>query len=110
MGLQIIGLRDEKDHDPGELTDVLPVDLLEQTNKPVRGQTIQLAAKGSFDEAEAYWSRITTRFPELEGYQKTITPAVVRSKQYYRLRATGPDARAVCSTMKQSGADCFPVS
>ncbi|MEL7685914.1 L,D-transpeptidase family protein [Citromicrobium bathyomarinum] len=87
-----------------------PVDLLEQTNKPVRGQTIQLAAKGSFDEAEAYWSRITTRFPELEGYQKTITPAVVRSKQYYRLRATGPDARAVCSTMKQSGADCFPVS
>ena len=66
--------------------------------------------KGSVDEAEAYWTRITTRFPELDGYQKTITPAVVRSKQYSRLRATGPDARAVCSTMKQSGADCFPVS
>ncbi|RDS78002.1 hypothetical protein DL238_10590 [Alteriqipengyuania lutimaris] len=76
----------------------------------IGGQTIQLAAKGSVDEAEAYWSRISTRFPELEDYRKTITPAVVRSKQYYRLQVTGPDARAMCNAMKQSGADCFPVS
>ena len=78
--------------------------------RSIGGQTIQLAARGSMDEAEAYWSRISSRFPALEGYRKTITPAVVRSKQYYRLRVTGPDAKAMCSSMKQSGADCFPVS
>lgn len=81
-----------------------------EPQRAVNGQTIQLAAKGSVDEAEAYWSRISTRFPALGGYRKTITPAVVHSKQYYRLRVTGPDAKAMCSSMKQSGADCFPVS
>ncbi len=92
-----------------------PTDLLAQTEpappRPAaKGQTIQLAAKGSADEAEAYWSRITARFPELERYEKAIIPAVVGSKQYYRLRVTGPGANATCASLKRSGADCFPVS
>lgn len=87
-----------------------PVDLLDQTRPRVSGPTIQLAAKGSADEAEAYWSRIANRFPELERYQKTIIPAVVDSRQYYRLRVTGPGAKATCASLKRAGADCFPVS
>ena len=88
-------------------------DLLAQTQPPPRpvakGQTIQLAAKSSASEAEAYWSNITSRFPELERYEKAIIPAVVGSKQYYRLRVTGPGARDMCTSLKRSGADCFPV-
>ena len=90
-----------------------PTDLLAQTQPPPRpvakGQTIQLAAKSSASEAEAYWSNITSRFPELERYEKAIIPAVVGSKQYYRLRVTGPGARDMCTSLKRSGADCFPV-
>ena len=90
-----------------------PTDLLAQTQPPprpvARGQTIQLAAKSSASEAEAYWSNITSRFPELERYEKAIIPAVVGSKQYYRLRVTGPGARDMCTSLKRSGADCFPV-
>ena len=91
-----------------------PTDLLAQTQPesqpPVaKGQTIQLAAKSTPSEAEAYWSRISARFPELERYQKAIIPAVVDSKQYYRLRVTGPGARDMCTSLKRSGADCFPV-
>ncbi|MEL7689639.1 L,D-transpeptidase family protein [Citromicrobium bathyomarinum] len=90
-----------------------PTNLLAQTQpqpRPVaKGQTIQLAAKSSASEAEAYWSRISARFPELERYEKAIIPAVVYSKQYYRLRVTGPGARDMCTSLKRSGADCFPV-
>jgi len=73
------------------------------------GQTIQLAAKGSPDEAEAYWSRISARHPELESYEKAIIPATVGAKQYYRLRVTGPGANAACMALKRAGTDCFPV-
>ena len=85
------------------------MNLLDQAKPAVRGQTIQLAAKGSANEAEAYWSRISDRYPELERYHKSIEPAVVRSRQYYRLRVTGPGANAMCSSLKASGTDCFPV-
>lgn len=87
-----------------------PVDLLDQTRPRASGPTIQLAAKGSEGEAEAYWTRISSRFPELTRYQKSIVPAVVNSKQYYRLRVSGPGANAMCTSLKRSGADCFPVS
>jgi len=86
-----------------------PVDLLEQTRKPARGQTIQLAAPRSAAEAEAYWTRVSARHPELEKFDKAIIPAVVNSRQYYRLRVTGPGAKATCSALKQSGTDCFAV-
>ena len=98
-----------------------PADLLAQTQptppQPTlpepqsagRDQTIQLAAKSSPSEAEAYWSRISSRYPELGRYEKAIVPAVVNSRQYYRLRVSGPGAHAACSSLKRSGTDCFPV-
>lgn len=76
---------------------------------PRRGQTIQLAAPPSAEEAEAYWLRVRSRHPELEKFDKAIIPATVRSRQVYRLRVTGPGANATCNMLKQSGTDCFPV-
>ncbi len=79
-------------------------------NPSGRSQTIQLAAAGSMMEANAYWSQISNRFPELKQYKKQIVTATVNSKRYYRLRVSGKGARASCATMRQSGMDCFMVS
>ncbi|MBD3730543.1 MAG: L,D-transpeptidase family protein [Sphingomonadales bacterium] len=75
-----------------------------------QGQTIQLAAATSQEEAAAHWQRLTRLRPELSGMQMAIVPAVVNARQYYRLRATAPDAAATCRDLKRSGIDCFAVS
>ncbi|KPF65174.1 L,D-transpeptidase family protein [Porphyrobacter sp. AAP60] len=76
----------------------------------LNGQTIQLAATLSPDLATGQWEALTTRRPELRGMQMAVIPAVVNGTQYYRLRASGPDAHATCLTLKRTGIDCFPVS
>lgn len=83
---------------------VIPV----QSTAP--GQTIQLAAAASSAEAEAQWQQMLATHPELGGFQKTVIPAVVGSRQVYRLRATAPDAHAFCTALKKSGGACFNVS
>lgn len=75
-----------------------------------RKHVIQLAAAGSVAEANAYWSRVSKRFPELNRYEMKIIPATVNSKRYYRVRVTGRGAKASCASMRQSGMDCFLVS
>lgn len=74
------------------------------------GQTIQLAAATSADEAEARWTALVARYPALAGFRKSVVPAVVQSRQYYRLRASAPGAHAYCASLKRSGQDCFKVS
>ena len=74
------------------------------------GQTIQLAAATSPDEAETRWQALVARYPALAGFRKSVIPAVVRSRQYYRLRASAPGAHAYCAALKRSGQDCFTVS
>lgn len=73
------------------------------------GQTIQLAAALSPEEAEAHWDRLVSLRPELGRLQKTVVPAVVGSRRYFRLRASAPDAYAYCSRLKSAGIDCFKV-
>jgi hypothetical protein len=73
------------------------------------GQTIQLAAAATPDEADAYWRRMLAVHPELAGFQKSVIPAVVGSRQVYRLRVTAPGAHAVCSALKSDGYACFNV-
>ncbi len=86
-------------------------DATRSTPKPSGpSQTIQLAAAGSMTEANAYWSRVSNRFPELKQYKKQIVTATVNSKRYYRLRVSGQGARASCASMRRSGMDCFLVS
>lgn len=74
------------------------------------GQTIQLAAALSPAEASAHWSNLLRARPELAQMRQAIVPAIVANKQYYRLRASAPNAHAVCRGLKQSGFDCFAVT
>lgn len=78
---------------------------------PATGQqTIQLAAALSAREAAAQWERLAGQRPELRAMQMAVIPAVVNGKQYYRLRASAPDAHATCKALKRAGVACFPVS
>ena len=74
------------------------------------GQTVQFAAAGSPAEAEAHWARLVASHPELRRMQKVVVPATVGGRQYYRLRASAPDAQAQCAALKGKGVACFKVS
>ena len=72
-------------------------------------QTIQLAAALSPAEAASQWEALSGLRPELKGMRMAVIPAVVNGKQYYRLRASAPDAHATCKALKRAGIACFPV-
>jgi hypothetical protein len=76
----------------------------------LKGQTIQLAAARSADVARAQWNELSVRRPELRAMQMAVIPAVVNGTQYYRLRASAPDAHSTCRALKRAGIECFPVS
>lgn len=86
--------------------EALPLDFVQP---PGAGQTIQLAAAASPAEADAHWVRLIAANPELAGYQKMVIPAVVGTRQVYRLRATAPGAHAYCASRKKLGFACFNV-
>lgn len=75
-----------------------------------KGQTIQLAAALSPAIAAAQWEDLSARRPELRAMQMAVIPAVVNGTQYYRLRASAPDAHATCKALKRAGIACFPVN
>ena len=72
-------------------------------------QTIQLAAARSSEEAAALWRQLTRRRPALDRLDPKIIPAIVRSRKYYRLRASGAGAHALCNSLARAGEDCFNV-
>jgi hypothetical protein len=75
-----------------------------------RVQTIQLVAAQSPENAAQYWRQLVQRRPQLASLQHQIVPAVVNSRQYYRLRASGPGAAAICSDLASAGVACLKVS
>jgi hypothetical protein len=77
---------------------------------PIGGQTIQLIAAPTPAQAEAHWTRLLASYPELASTQKAVIPAVVGSRQVYRLRTTTPGAHALCASLKRAGEACFNVS
>jgi hypothetical protein len=77
--------------------------------RPEVGQTIQLAAATSAQEAEARWNGLLSLHAELGRFDKTVVPVVVGARRYFRLRASGPGAFATCSQLKSAGTDCFKV-
>ena len=76
---------------------------------PGAGQTIQLAAALSPQEAEARWTWLISVHAELGRFDKAVVPVVVGSRRYFRLRASGPGAFTTCSRLKGAGIDCFRV-
>lgn len=75
-----------------------------------RQQTIQLTAALSPGAAAAQWETLARRQPRLRAMQMAVIPAVVNGTQYFRLRASAPNAHATCSALNREGIACFPVS
>lgn len=73
-------------------------------------QTIQLAAAPNVAGADALWQELSASEPELHALEPVIVPAVVRAVQVYRLRASGPDAHAICGRLAARGIACIRVS
>ena len=80
--------------------------------QPVQGQrqTIQLAATPDVEGADDLWQELSESEPELQALDPVIIPAVVRQMQVYRLRASGPDAFAICSRLTARGIACMKVT
>jgi cell division septation protein DedD len=73
------------------------------------GQTIQLGAFNSQAQAQAAWKALSGRFKYLAPLSQSVQTAEVGGKTYYRLRASGPDARGICSRLKVAGETCLVV-
>lgn len=71
---------------------------------------VQLGSFSSEQGARRAWGIFAARNPELRNYRMTITPAVVRGKNFWRVAAAGLNngsARGLCSTVKGRGGACF---
>lgn len=80
---------------------------------PVAGatsQTIQLAALDDPQSADRLWQELRHQRPELAGLERQIVPATVNSRKYFRLRASGPAAHAICRTLASSGVACLKIA
>jgi L,D-transpeptidase catalytic domain/SPOR domain len=77
---------------------------------PSYGQTIQLAAATSPEEAEAHWAQLLRARPDLARFAKRVEPAVVNARQVYRLRISGAEAHDYCAKLKSAGINCLNVS
>jgi hypothetical protein len=73
-------------------------------------QTIQLAAAANQAGADMLWQDLSATQPELQALAPVIVPAVVRSVQVYRLRASGRDAHAICGRLASRGIACLKVT
>lgn len=75
-----------------------------------RVQTIQLAAATNPQGADFLWQQLAETQPELQRLNPVIIPALVRSVQFYRLRASGVEAHAICSRLVARGVACMKVT
>ena len=82
--------------------------------KPVVTRTgshlVQLGSFSSPQGARRGWGILTARNPRLREYRMVITPAVVNSKNFWRVAAAGFDANAavgMCSMVRNRGGVCF---
>lgn len=73
-------------------------------------QTIQLAAAANPQGADDLWQELAWSQPELQALSPAIIPATVRAVQVFRLRASGPEAHAICSRLVARGVACVKVT
>lgn len=92
---------------PAPVTPVAPAFAQTDTS---HGQTIQLAAAETSEQAEARWAQLLSAKPELARFEKSVIPAMVGSRQVYRLRISAGDAHAYCAALQREGIACFNVS
>ena len=82
----------------------------DENGEPITGPTIQLAAALSESDAKAHWEKLVRGNAKLAEMRMSIQQATVNGQRYHRLRATSPDARAVCDELQQAGTACFFVT
>ena len=74
---------------------------------------VQLGSFSSAQGARRASALFVARNPSLRSYRMTITPAVVRGKNFWRVAAAGFDAgsaKGMCSSVKLRGGACFAYS
>ena len=72
--------------------------------------TIQLGALSSEAKAKQVWKAMASRFAFLAPLAMSITPVKIGEVTFYRLRASGGDARTLCGRLKVAGEACTVVS
>jgi hypothetical protein len=95
---------------PALAADPFPEELPPGAAQGGRVQTIQLAAAASPENAAGLWQQLVVRRPELRRLDHRVVAATVNSARVFRLRATGPEAHAICTRLKSAGIACMPVS
>jgi hypothetical protein len=76
---------------------------------PSGGVGVQVGAYSSKDRAEAGWSTLSTRYPQLSGVKHRVVQVTIDGSPIYRLQAVAGDAGAaqqLCSSLESQGADC----
>jgi hypothetical protein len=73
------------------------------------GPTIQLGAFSSNAVAESAWKSMSGRFKYLAPLSHHVVSAQVGGKTYYRLRASGPESKGICSKLRVAGENCVGV-
>ncbi len=74
---------------------------------------VQMGSFSSAQGARRAWGIFASRNPGLRSYRMTITPAVVRGKNFWRVAAAGfnsNSALGMCSSVKARGGVCFAYS
>ncbi len=83
--------------------------------KPLRNgsHAVQLGSFSTPDNAKRAVKIYQSRHPELKNFALTITPAVVRGKNFWRVSAAGfnqASAFGLCSTVRTRGGGCLAYS
>jgi hypothetical protein len=73
------------------------------------GPTIQLGAFSSNAVAEGAWKTMSGRFKYLAPLSHHVISVQIAGKTFYRLRASGPDAKGICSRLRVAGENCVPI-
>ncbi|WP_166042580.1 SPOR domain-containing protein, partial [Sphingosinicella sp. YJ22] len=74
------------------------------------GPTIQVGAFPSQAAAEGEWRRLAARFSYLGALQHQVMVHQRGGQTFYRLRAAGADASAVCRRLRAAGQPCMDVN
>jgi hypothetical protein len=74
------------------------------------GPTIQVGAYPSAEAANGEWARLTQRYPYLRSLQHGVMTHQRGGQTFYRLRAAGGQAAAVCRRLRAAGQPCMDVN
>jgi len=73
------------------------------------GPTIQVGAYPSAEAATREWARLSQRFPFLRSLQHGVEVHQRGGQTFYRLRAAGGEARAICQRLQAARQPCMNV-